>query len=137
MWQPVISFKQTNTRQIIQTIFEVNGSQIIVKLNIKIGNYLDVTSYLNDVTKHSFRKPNLRKIIKKIPRSVEKRLFELSSINKIFENSKEYHEQGLQQKVKLYRRKQRNKFKCRKSNICWFKLPYIKSVKTSVNFSFF
>ena len=36
-------------------------------------------------------------IIKKIPRSIEKRLSRLSSTKEIFENSKDYYEQRLRQ----------------------------------------
>ena len=36
-------------------------------------------------------------IIKKIPRSIEKRLWRLSSTKEIFENSKDYYEQRLRQ----------------------------------------
>ena len=38
-------------------------------------------------------------IIKQTQRSIEKRLSQLSVINEIFENSEDYHEQGLKQKL--------------------------------------
>ena len=38
-------------------------------------------------------------IIEQTPRSIEKRLSQLSLLNEIFENSKDYHEQGLKQKL--------------------------------------
>ena len=39
----------------------------------------------------------------------------------------------IQQKVKLYRRKQLSQFKSRRSNILWYNLPFIKSGKTNIN----
>ena len=38
-------------------------------------------------------------IIKQPPRSIEKRLSQLSLINKIFQNSQDYHELSLKQKL--------------------------------------
>lgn len=38
-------------------------------------------------------------IVKQTQRSIEKRLSQLSVINEIFEDSEDYHEQGLKQKL--------------------------------------
>ena len=89
--------------------FQRQWLQIIIKCNLKIVDYLDVTFNLNDGTCRLFHKPNeettyiyvksdhLPQIIKKIPRSIEKRLSHLSSTKEIFENSKDSYEQRLQQ----------------------------------------
>ena len=86
-----------------------NGLQIIIKCNLKIVDYLDVTLNLTDGTYHLFHKHNEEttfihvesdhplQIVKKIPRSIEKRLFNLSSTKGIFENLKDYYEQRLRQ----------------------------------------
>ena len=86
-----------------------NGLQIIIKCNLKIVDYLDVTLNLTDGTYRLFHKHNEEttfihvesdhplQIVKKIPRSIEKRLFNLSSTKGIFENSKDYNEQRLRQ----------------------------------------
>ena len=93
----------------IQKFFKDKGLQIIIKCNLKIVDYLDVTLNLNDGTYHTFHKTNEEtnyihvesdhppQIIKKIPRSIEKRLSRLSSTKEIFENSKDYYEQRLRQ----------------------------------------
>ena len=44
--------------KIIQTIFKDRCLQIIIKYNLKIVDYLDVTLNLNDGTCHLFHKPN-------------------------------------------------------------------------------
>ena len=70
-------------------------------------DYLDVTVNSNDGTYRPFHQRNEEttyihvesdhppQIIKKILRSVEKRLSHLSSTKKIFENSKDWYEQRL------------------------------------------
>ena len=110
-------------KKIIQKNFKDKGLQIIIKHNLKIVHYLDVTLNLNDGTYHLFSKPYeettyihvksdyLPQIIKKIPRSVDKRLSCPSSTKEVFENSEDYYEQ---------------------SNILWFNPPYRKSVKTNI-----
>ena len=82
---------------------------MIIKCNLKITDYLDVTLNLNDGTYRPFHKPNEEttyihiesdhpsQIIKKIPRSTEKRLSRLRATKEILENSKDYYEQRLRQ----------------------------------------
>ena len=72
---------------------------------MKIVDYLDVALNLNGGTYRPFNKPakettyihvksdHLPQIIKKIPRSIEKRLSHLSSTKEIFQNLKDYYEQ--------------------------------------------
>ena len=73
-------------KKIIQIIFKVKGLQIIIKYDLKIVDYLDVSLNLNDGPYRPFHKPNDEatymhvesnhppQIIKKIPRLIEKRL---------------------------------------------------------------
>ena len=113
-------------------------------------DYLDVTLNLNDGTYCPFHKPNEEttyihvesdhspQIIKKIPRSIEKRLSRLSSTKQIFENSEGYYDQRLRQcgyNEKLSYTKENNEInqKSRKRNIRWFNPPYSKSVKTNID----
>ena len=82
--------------------------QIIIKCSLKILDYLDVTLSLDDATYRPSHKPNEEttyihvesdhppQIIKKIPRSIEKRP-RLSSTKEIFENSKGCYKQRLRQ----------------------------------------
>ena len=70
----------------MQKIFKDKGLQTIIKWNLKIVNYLDVTLNLNDGKYYPFHKPNeeitylhvesdnLLQIIKKIPRLIEKKI---------------------------------------------------------------
>ena len=50
--------KQKNIKKIIQKIFKRKGLQIIIKCNLKIVDYLDVTLNLIDATYRPFHKPN-------------------------------------------------------------------------------
>ena len=45
-------------KKIIQKFFKDKGLQRIIKCNLKIVDYLDVTLNLNDGTYHPFHKPN-------------------------------------------------------------------------------
>ena len=122
---------------------------MIIKRNLKIVDYLDVPLNSNDGRSRSFHKPNEEttyihvesdhplQIIKKIPRSIAKRLSRLSSTKQIFENSKDYYEQLLRQcgyNEKLNYTEENSKInkKSRKCNILWFNPPYSKSVKTNI-----
>ena len=113
------------------------------------GWFLDVTFNLNDGTYRPFHKPNEEtpyihvesnhplQIIKKIPRSIKKRLSRLSSTKDIFEKSKDYYEQRLRQcgfNEKLNYTEENNEInkKPRKHNIIWFNSPYSKSVKSNI-----
>ena len=126
------------------------GLQIIIKCNLKIIDYLDVTLNLNDRTYRPFHKPNQEiayihvesnhpsQVIKKIPRSIEKRLSLLSSTKEIFENSKDYYGQLLRQcgyNEKLNYTKESNKINqiSRKRNILWFNPPYSKPLKQKLS----
>ena len=96
-------------KKLIQKTFKDKGLQIIIKFNLKIVDYLEVTLNMNDGTYRPFHKPNEEttyihvesdhalKIIKKILRSIEKTLSHLYSTKEIFKNSKDYYEQGLRQ----------------------------------------
>ena len=96
-------------KKLIQKIFKDKGLQIIIKFNLKLVDYLEVTLNLNDGTYRPFHKPNEEttyihvesdhapKIIKKILRPIEKTLSHLYSAKEIFKNSKDHYEQGLRQ----------------------------------------
>ena len=85
--------KQKNKKQKIK-----KGFQIFIKCNLKIVDYLHVTLNLKDVTYHPFHKPNdetsyihvesyhTLQAVKKIARSVAKRLSRLSSTKEMIEN---------------------------------------------------
>ena len=75
--------------------------------------------------------PNLTmpcKLSRKFPRLIEKRLSGLSSIKRILENLKDYHEQ---RRITQKENKEINP-KYRKGSILWFIPSYRKSVKTNI-----
>ena len=136
-------------KEIILKFFKAEDLQIIIKCNLKIVDYLDVTLNLNDGKYRPFHKTNEKttyihvesdrppQIVKKIPRSIEARLSRLSSRKEIFENLKDYYEQRLRQcgyNEKLNYIEQNNEInqKSRKRNVLWFNPPYSKSVKTKI-----
>ena len=91
----------------LQSLFKQKGMQIIIECNLKIVNYLGVTFNLNDGSYRPYRKPNDEthyihiqsdhppSISKQLPRSIEKRLSQLSSSKDIFYETTPYHEQRL------------------------------------------
>ena len=91
--------KNPQTQKTIWKFFKYKALQIIIKCDLKIVDYLVVTLNLNDGTYRPFHKPNEEttyihvksdhppQIIKKIPRSIEKRLSRLAPTKEIFENS--------------------------------------------------
>ena len=105
----LVGNKQKNIKKIFQKIFKYRGLQIIIKCNLQIVDYLDVTLNSNDGTYRPFHKPDEEttyihvksdhplQIIKIFPRSIEKRLSRPSSTKEIFENLKDYYEQHLRQ----------------------------------------
>ena len=101
----------------LQKVFKNNGLNVIIECNMKIVNYLDVTFNLNDVTYRPYQKPDNiiqyihvesnhpPSIIKQIPKTIEKRLSQLSSSEEIFNESAPFyedklHQSGYQQKLK-------------------------------------
>ena len=97
----------------LQKVFKSNG----LDENMKIVNYLDVTSNLNDGTYRYYQKPSNiiqyihvesnhpPNIIKQIPKTIEKRLSQFSSDEDIFNESAPFyedklHQSGYQQKLK-------------------------------------
>ena len=82
----LVDNKQKIIKKIIQKIFKDKGLQIIIKCNLKIADYLDVTLNLNDCTYLPFHKSNEKptyshaesdyplQIMKKISMSMEKKI---------------------------------------------------------------
>ena len=90
-----------------QKIFRENDLNIVIKCNLKIVDYLNVTLNLLNNTCKAFSKPNNEinythkesnhppSIIKQVPFSVESRLSTLSSSEKIFNESTPIYEEAL------------------------------------------
>ena len=90
-----------------QSIFRKNNLNIIVKCNLKIVDYLDVTLNLSHGSYKPFHKPNseinyihkesnhLPSIIKQLPLSVESRLSKLSSDENVFIQAASVYQEAL------------------------------------------
>ena len=91
----------------LQSLFKQKGLQIIIKCNLKVVNYLDITFNLNDGSYRPYKKPNdgthyihiqsdhPPSITKQLPWSIEKRLSQFSSSKDIFYERTPYYEQRL------------------------------------------
>ena len=138
----------------LQKTFKDFGLEIMAKPNLRIVNYLDVTLNLNDgsfrpchkpddviqyINKESNYPPNL---IKHLPASIEKRLSNNSSDEKIFKESAIYYEDTLNKagyidKLVYHAPSASNQEnKNRQRNIIWFNPSYSKSVTTRIGQSF-
>ena len=115
---------------------------VIIKCNIKIVDYLDVTFNFNDGIYRHYQKPNSiiqyihvesnhpPNIIKQISKTIEKRLSQLSSIEEKFNESAHFYEDKLQQSGYKHKLKynpanteihnKRND----KRTLLWFNLPF-------------
>ena len=122
----------------------------MIKCNLKIVGYLDVTLNLLNNTYKPFSKPNnkiiyihkesnhLPSTIKQILFSIESRLSSLSSNEKIFNESTPIYQEALKKsgyddKLKYQKNTSTtNSKQQRKRNIIWFNPPYSMNVATNV-----
>ena len=140
-------------RKNIIKIFKTIGFQIDIDINLKIVNFLDVTFNLSENSYKPYKKPNDSllyintesnhppEIIKQIPISINKRLNQNSSSEKIFNESKKEYEDALKQsgykdfELKYNPEKQTPK-QNRKRKIIWFNPPFNKNVSTNIGKQF-
>ena len=134
--------------------FRQHGLKLIIKCNLKIVDFLDVTLNLTDSTYKPYHKPNdeicyIHKesnhppsITKQLPISIESRLSKLSSNEKVFNEAIPIYQDALDKsgyKHQLTIQKtstngiQRRQ---RKRNIIWFNPPFSKSVVTKIGETF-
>ena len=145
-------------KQIIQ-IFKSCGLNITVKTNLKTADFLDVRLDLVNNTYQPYRKPNSEtiyinkqsnhppNILKELPKSVNKRIADISCNQDIFDAAKSTYEQALRNsgfseelkyKSKDGEEKTRNEEKRkRRRKIIWFNPPFSLSVKTNIGKLFF
>ena len=137
-----------------QAIFKRKGLDIVIKCNMKVVDYLDITLNLNDGSFKPYRKPDDEtryihtesdhppSIIKQIPAAVEKRISELSSSEEIFAQSKQYYQNALLTSGHTYELKYNptvtptNRKKNRRRNVIWFNPPFSKIVETKIGNKF-
>ena len=138
----------------LQKTFKNFGLEIVVESNLKIVNYLDVTLNLNNgkpyhkpddiiqyINKESNHPPS---IIEHLPASIEKRLSNNSSDEKIFKEAAIYYEDTLNKAGYINNlvyhtpstSNQENKNKNRQRNVIWLNPPYSKNVATRIGQSF-
>ena len=133
-----------------EKIFKENKLDIVIKCNMKLVNYLDVTLKLNNLNYKPYHKPdneilNIHKdsnhplsILNQIPKSIEKRIFTLSN-ETTFNESKEIYQKALEksgyrQTLKYHPSNENdsNNKRNRKRNVIWFNPPFSANVKTKV-----
>ena len=143
-----------NLKKKICQVFQRNGLRITIETNLSVVDFLDITLDLENDTFKPYMKPNSsilyvhvesnqpRNIVKNIPKSVNKRLSDLSKNEEILKNSVGPYQDALDKaghKYKLHyapsseTRNVRN----RTRNIIWFNPPYCQSVKTNIGKQFF
>ena len=146
----VVVRKSKKLRKHLQKVFKDNGLDVIIECNMKAVNYLDVTFNLDDGTYRPYQKPDNKiqyihvesnhpsNIIKQIPKTIKKRLSQLSSNEEIFNESAPFyedklHQSGYQQKLKYnpVNTKTHSK-RNHKRNIIWFNPPFNRNVSTKI-----
>ena len=137
-----------------QSIFRSKGLEIVIQCNMKVVDYLDVTLNLNDGTHKAFRKPDDEtryihvesdhppSITKQLPISIEKRISDLSSSKKMFEQSKQHYQNALNVSGYTYKLEYKPsdttsvKNRRRKRKVIWFTPPFSKIVETNIGRKF-
>lgn len=152
---------KTKLRQIqnnLSKLFkEELGLAITVSTDLTIVNYLDVTLDLQRGKYYPFRKPNDHPIYihkesnhpphvaKQLPKSINKRLSEISSDEDAFNGSKAVYEKALRDsghgtRLKFdpatHNNKEEKTKRTRKRNIIWFTPPYSASLTTNIGKEF-
>ena len=137
-----------------QKLFRQHGLKLIIKCNLKIVDFLDVTLNLTDSTYKSYHKPNdeicyIHKesnqplsIMKQLPISIETRRSKLYSNEKVFNESVSIYRESLDKscynhKLKFQKTSTNNtQRRQRKRNTIWFNAPFSKSVVTKISKTF-
>ena len=145
-------------KQIIK-IFKKLGLSITIKMNSHVVDFLDVQFNLKTNSYKAYMKPNNEpvyinknsnhppQVLKELPKTIEKRISNISSSKEIFDTSKPIYEKtlnecGFQHKL-LYQENVINNIddnqekKKRKRNIIWYNPPYSVNVKMNIGKLFF
>ena len=144
-------------RKKVINIFKECDLSITSKVNLKFVDFLDVRFNLEKETYEPFRKPNNTpvyistssnhppNIIKELPKSISKRLSEISCNEDVFNSHVALYQDalcksGYKERLTFNKKSQsindKEKRK-RKRNILWYNPPYSKSVKTNIGKEFF
>ena len=141
-------------KRLIKT-FQDNDLSITSQTNITSTNFLDITLNLTTESYKPYRKPNdqplyidkysnhPRHIIKTLPNTISKRISELSSTKKDFEEAAPIYIEAMKQakhdcQIKYAKENQQtSKQKNRKRNIIWYNPPFNNQVSTNIGKEFF
>eukprot|EP00794_Sanderia_malayensis_P008522 gene8522-biopygen6821 len=134
--------------------FKSHGLNITIQTNLKIVNYLDVTFNLNNETYYPYRKPNNQplyinvksnhpaNIIKKLPDSINRRIFDISCNEDEFNKAKTTYSEtlkssGYTESLSFNKHRQTTQpRRNRKRNIIWYNPPFSSNVKTNIGKTF-
>ena len=136
------------TKKFICQIFKNNGLKVTIEANKKVVDFLDVELNLNNGSHRPYLKPNSSllyvnsksnhppSILKNIPVSVNKRLSELSSSEKVFEESVQCYQKALNDSgythVLKFKPPEEKRRRQRQRKIVWYNPPYSKNMATNV-----
>ena len=140
-------------KRLIKT-FQDNDLSITSQTNITSANFLDITLNLTTESYKPYRKPNDQplyidkyshhpKHIKTLPNTMSKRISELSSTKKYFEEAAPIYIEAMKQakhdcQIKYAKKnQQKSKQKNRKRNIIWYNPPFNNQVSTNRIFQAF
>ena len=141
-------------RKNITRHFKNHGLKITIQTNLKIVNDLDVTFNLTDGSYYPYRKPNNLpqyiniksnhppNIIKQLPASINRRIFDNSCNEHEFNKAKPIYDDALKSSgytEMLSFNKHRHPVRPRRNrqrNIIWYNPPFSKSVKTNIGRTF-
>ena len=148
-------------KKIIFKTFKDYGLKITIEANLPKVNFLDVNLNLRLNSYHPYRKPNdkplyinsksnhPRHIIRNLPTAINKRLSEISSSDKLFnENKKEYEDalisSGYKTKLKMNKSNleiqmnqgQTKRKRNRNRKTIWYNPPYNMNLKTNIGKTF-
>ena len=134
-----------------QKLFQQHGLKLIIKCNLEIVDFLDVTLNLTDSTYKPYHKPNdeicyINKesnhppsITKQLPISIETRLSTISSNKKVSVSiyQEPIDKSGYNHKLKFQKAGTNNtQSRQQKRNIIWSNQPFSKSVVTKIGKTF-
>lgn len=144
------------TKQQVQNIFNEHGLNITIDVNKHVVNFLDITLNIDKQEYQPYMKPNShlkyvhyssnhpQHIISNIPKSINKRLSNISSSEEIFNQQKAPYQEAISNAGYKYHLKyeptkiiKQPKNRQRKRNILWFNPPFNTRVKTNVGRKFF
>ena len=143
------------TKQEVSNVFKSNGLKITIEANKKVVNFLDVTFDLSSGSYRPYMKPNKNllyvhrlsnhppTLLKNIPRNINQRLTNISSIEQVFNEAIPPYQQALDESGYNFKLKfappakqATRKSKARKRKITWYNPPWDSNVKTNLGRKF-